>query len=332
MGSNCTNRISQKIFEASIIVPVYNVEKYLRECLDSILNQTFKDFELILIDDGSKDKSGEICDEYVKLHSNVTVVHQNNQGQAATRNNGVKISKSEWIMFVDSDDVIHPDLLHFLYKAAKETDSGMAVTERVKAKTIPKEFFQQHSFKCSVKNTTHGELEEFYDSKQFFYWAPFPSIIKKSVVQKVPFPEGRIYEDNAVGCQLLYYANTLALVPHCMYFYRENPSGTMNQPLNEKKLDYLWALEEQIKFYEELHYVKMCKKITNELIGSTLYYYARCKKENNDKLLEIVIKDLKRFLKQYKGYIVDNEKSIERKTDRILKPRIYRVKKILKIY
>ena len=316
----------------SIIVPVYNVEKYLRECLDSILNQTFKDFELILIDDGSKDKSGEICDEYAKVHSNITVVHQNNQGQAAARNNGVEISKADWIMFVDSDDVIHPDLLQFLYKAATESNSGMAVTERVKSETIPDDFFRQYTFEYAVKKTIPEKLEEFYDNKQFYYWAPFPSIIKKSVAQSVPFPEGKIYEDNAVGCQLLYYANSLAVVPYCMYFYRENPSGTMNQPLNEKKLDYLWALEEQIKFYEELHYVKMCKKITNELIGSTLYYYARCKKENNDKLLEIVIKDLKHFLKQYKGYIVDNEKSIERKTDRILKPRIYRVKKILKIY
>ena len=131
----------------SIIVPVYNVEKYLRECLDSILNQTFKDFELILIDDGSKDKSGEICDEYAKIYNNITVVHQKNQGQAAARNNGVKISEADWIMFVDSDDVIHPDLLQFLYKAATESNSHMAVTERVKAETIPKDFFQQHTFK-----------------------------------------------------------------------------------------------------------------------------------------------------------------------------------------
>ena len=137
----------------SIIVPVYNVEKYLRECLDSILNQTFKDFELILIDDGSKDKSGEICDEYAKVHSNITVVHQNNQGQAAARNNGVKISEADWIMFVDSDDVIHPDLLQFLYKAATESNSGMAVTERVKAETIPENFFSAVHFQMySEKN------------------------------------------------------------------------------------------------------------------------------------------------------------------------------------
>ena len=163
----------------SIIVPVYNVEKYLRECLDSILNQTFKDFELILIDDGSKDKSGEICDEYAKVHSNITVVHQKNQGQAAARNNGVKISEADWIMFVDSDDVIHPDLLQFLYKAAKESNSGMAVTERFKSETILDDFFRQYTFEYAVKKTIPEKLEEFYDNKQFFYWAPFPSIIKE---------------------------------------------------------------------------------------------------------------------------------------------------------
>ena len=316
----------------SIIVPVYNVEEYLYECIDSILNQTYKNFELILIDDGSKDKSGVICEEYAHNNENITVIHQENQGQAAARNHGVEMAKADWIMFVDSDDVIHPDLLQFLHKAATESNSGMAVTERVKAKTIPDDFFQQYTFKCKEEKTIPEKLEEFYDNNQFYYWAPFPSIIKKSVIQRVPFPEGRIYEDNAVGCQLLYYANSLAVVPYCMYYYRENPSGTMNQPLTEKKLDYLWALEEQIKFYEELHYEKMCKKITSELLGSTLFYYNQCEKENNKELGVIVKKKLARFLSQYKKYIKDTDKSIERKTDRILKPRIYRVKKLLKVY
>ena len=281
----------------SIIVPVYHVEKELKRCLDSLLNQTFSDYEIILINDGGNEAETAICEEYAANNQCIVYRYQTNQGVSAARNTGLAVAHGSWIMFVDSDDVIHPDLLRFLYKAATESNSHMAVTERVKAETIPKDFFQQHTFKCTVKKTTSEKLEEFYDNKQFYYWAPFPSIIKKNVAQSVPFPEGRIYEDNAVGCQLLYYANSLAVVPYCMYFYRENPSGTMNQPLNEKKLDYLWALEEQIKFYEELHYVKKKKKITNELIGSTLYYYARCKKENNDKLLEIVIKDLKRFLK-----------------------------------
>ena len=95
----------------SVIVPVYNVEKYLRECLDSILVQTFTDFELILVNDGSQDSSGAICDEYAGKDKRITIIHQENQGQAAARNNAIAIAKGEWIHFVDSDDVIHPQML-----------------------------------------------------------------------------------------------------------------------------------------------------------------------------------------------------------------------------
>ena len=294
--------MKNKVEKVSIIVPVYNVEKYLIGCIDSILNQTYKNYELILVDDGSKDSSGEICDEYARKYSNITVIHQNNQGQAVARNHGVQVSSADWILFVDSDDVIHPHLLEFLIRAIHESQTNSSFSGRIVGKTLTEDFFYKKEFSYNTITINDNSLAALYDSKMSqlneVYWLIYPKLIKKEIIQKYPFVEGRIFEDT----------------------------------LNEKKLDYLWALEEQIKFYEELHYVKMCKKITNELIGSTLYYYARCKKENNDKLLEIVIKDLKHFLKQYKGYIVDNEKSIERKTDRILKPRIYRVKKILKIY
>lgn len=317
--------------EVSIIVPVYNVEKYLRECIDSILNQTYKDFELILVNDGSQDKSGEICNEYQSKYKNIIVVHQDNQGQAASRNHGVNISRGEWITFIDSDDVVHPDMLQFLFKAAIESNAGMAVTERIKGENVSAVFFQPYVFMCSTEIVNPERLEYYYDNHRFYYWAPFPSIIKKCILQSIPFPEGKVYEDNAIGCQLLYQAKTIAIVPHVMYFYRENPNGTMNQPLTVKKLDYLWALEEQIKFYENVKCVKMCKKISRDLIESVLYYYNQCEQERNQALSKTVKAWLKRVLKQYKLYI-DKDKRFERKTDTILRPKVYRMKKILKYY
>lgn len=328
--------MKNKVENVSIIVPVYNVEEYLNGCIDSILSQTYKNYELILVDDGSKDSSGEICDEYAKVHRNITVVHQNNQGQAAARNNGVKISKSDWIMFVDSDDVIHPQLLEFLIRAIHESQTNSSFSGRIVGKTLTEDFFCKKEFSYKVISINDNSLAALYDSKMSelnkAYWLIYPKLIKREIVQKYPFEEGRIFEDNEVACKWLVESVSIAILSEKMYFYTDNPNGTMNQPLNEKKLDYFWALEEQIKFYEELHYNKMCKRITYELISSTLYYYERCKIENNDKLLEIVIKLLKRFLKQYRQYIEDKDKAIERKTDRILKPRIYRMKKVLKIY
>ena len=95
----------------SIIVPVYKAEQYLRPCIDSILAQTYTDYELVLVDDGSPDNCGAICDEYATKDSRVKVIHQRNQGQAAARNAAVKMALGEWICFVDSDDVIHPQML-----------------------------------------------------------------------------------------------------------------------------------------------------------------------------------------------------------------------------
>lgn len=102
----------------SIIVPVYNVEKYLRRCIDYILNQTFKDFELILVDDGSTDRCGEICDEYEILDKRIKVIHKPNRGLSSARNAGIDISSGKYIGFVDSDDYIHPQMYQILYKAS----------------------------------------------------------------------------------------------------------------------------------------------------------------------------------------------------------------------
>ena len=111
----------------SVIVPVYKVEAYLRRCVDSVLAQTFKDFELILVDDGSPDKCGEICEEYASSHPFISVIHQKNQGLSAARNNAVPMSRGEFITFVDSDDVITPDYLEYLYGLSESHHADVSV-------------------------------------------------------------------------------------------------------------------------------------------------------------------------------------------------------------
>ena len=313
----------------SIIVPVYNVEKYLHECLDSILNQTYKEFELILINDGSSDRSGEICEEYKSRYSNIKVVHQENQGQAVARNNGVKIADAEWIMFIDSDDVIHPNLLEYLYRAVKESDSGMAVSQRVFADVIPEDFYCKYSFSYDVDEVTFDKLEECSDGK-FYYWAPFPSIIKKEIVASIPFPSGRIYEDNAIGCRLVYNAKKIATVPYVMYFYRNNPNGTMKQTFNEKQLDYLWAFEHQIEFYKEINHQTMIKKTSRELLETALHYHTLSVEENNKHIESIVKKKIKNILKMYDEYIYV-DKRIKNKLLKIYHPFLFKLKKKLKL-
>ena len=113
--------------EISVIVPVYKAEAYLHACVDSILSQTVSNFELILVDDGSPDGCGAICDDYAARDSRVRVIHQKNQGQAAARNHALAAAEGEWVCFVDSDDAVHPQMLECLRKAAAESGADMSM-------------------------------------------------------------------------------------------------------------------------------------------------------------------------------------------------------------
>ena len=127
----------------SVIIPVYNCEEYLETCVDSIQNQTFTDFEIILVDDGSPDNSGKICDILAEKYNNIIALHQENQGQAAARNNGVKIAHGEWLHFVDSDDLIHPQMLQSLYSAAIKNNVKLAMCSAVQDEKVPGDFYAE---------------------------------------------------------------------------------------------------------------------------------------------------------------------------------------------
>ena len=127
----------------SVIVPVYNCEKYIEACVNSVLNQTFADFEIILVDDGSPDDSGKLCDQLAEKNNKIVVLHQKNQGQAAARNNGVKIARGEWLNFLDSDDLIHPQMLERLYNAVIENNVNLAMCSAVQDEKLPDDFYAE---------------------------------------------------------------------------------------------------------------------------------------------------------------------------------------------
>lgn len=316
--------------KVSVVIPVYNVEKYLNECIESILNQTYKDFEIILVDDGSIDKSGEICDDYANKYDCITVIHQDNQGQAAARNNGVKLAGTDWIVFIDSDDVVHTQLLEYLYRAVVDTCSPIGVCSRVKGADIPDDFFQEQEFYCEPEEINENKLSEYYKNDDNVYWALFPSIIRKDIIVNRPFTNGRIYEDNAISCQWLCDAERIVRVPSILYFYRNNPTGTMNQPFSIKKLDYLWALEEQIKFYDKLCYENMLNVIGQSYFGTAVYFYDLiCENTNDESIKKELRLQIKRVQKTYHSRITISD-NVKQKLYKIMKPKTYRLKKIFK--
>ena len=125
----------------SVIVPIYKVEAFLHRCVDSILAQTFADFDLVLVDDGSPDGCGAICDDYAARDSRVRVIHQKNQGQAAARNHALAAAEGEWVCFVDSDDAVHPQMLECLRQAAAGSGAAMSMCRMLEAPEIPEDFF-----------------------------------------------------------------------------------------------------------------------------------------------------------------------------------------------
>ena len=309
----------------SVIVPVYNVEKYLHECVDSILAQTFTDFELILVNDGSQDNSGTICDEYAGKDKRIITIHQENQGQASARNNAIKIAKGDWIHFVDSDDIIHPQMLEILYSAVDET-TQISMCGLSKGIDLPAEFCSQKSNydfkKCPV---TEKELISMYNDF-YQYWVVWAKLIKKEIVEKYLFTPGRIYEDTAAVFKWINETKFVSITDEQLYFYRLNPNSTMQVSFSLKNLDRLWAIEEQMKFFDTTDFNNLKKTIYKKYaVTCADIYYRLLEKPEWSKEAQKLKSHLKAFMKNEGRLINFNEDWIFNMVYGVLYPKPIRI-------
>jgi glycosyltransferase involved in cell wall biosynthesis len=219
----------------SIVIPVYNVEKYLRECLDSVVNQTLRDIEVIGVDDGSTDRSPEILDEYAKKDSRFTVIYQKNAGPATARNTGIAVSTSEYALFVDSDDWIKPDLCEKTFAVAEQEQSDMTFFFRqrnyginnIKEMKIIERIIKQYPT-FSIENLSFDESAVFLT-----HWCQAWSKMWKTdflIKNNLYFPPVNYAEDMIVHWKALTKYPRLALLPAMMYYYRENPDSLILNP------------------------------------------------------------------------------------------------------
>lgn len=234
----------------SIIVPVYNVEAYIDKCIKSILNQTFEDFELILVDDGSPDNCGKICDTYASLDQRIKVIHQNNSGLSSARNTGLKYSTGKYIAFCDSDDYIDARMYEILIDAQKKYDADIVkcgcnrfIQNKI---TSTKNFDEFQVIKTTKKNPF---LLSLYYSNTL-YIVVWNAIYRSNIVKNITFPEGFINEDQYASGMYLFQAKTLVTVDKPLYFYRQNFDGLSKKEAPMKKpLDALVTLS---MLHEEL--------------------------------------------------------------------------------
>ena len=285
--------------EISIIVPVYRAEKYLNACVDSILNQTYSDFELVLIEDGSPDQSGAICDEYAQKDDRVRVIHQPNQGQAAARNHALPMTQGKWLCYVDSDDAIHPQMLEHLHRAAEKSGAGISMCQFLEAPEPPEDYEQPAEFSYTLLTMDEKTLTELHDRDQYPGWVACAKLIRRELVEGYPFHTGRVYEDNEAVTRWLLPAKTLAMLPTQLYFYRTNPESTTKSQFSLKRLDYLWALESMISYFQSVGFHTLAQRFVERYVeaAASACYGVRNELKRPERANGILT-DVQRFLRR----------------------------------
>ena len=253
--------------EISVIVPVYRVKPYLHRCVDSILAQTYSDFDLILIDDGCPDGCGAVCDEYAQKDARIHVIHQNNGGLSSARNTGInwsiKNSKSEWISFVDSDDWIHPRYLELLIAAAGDTQLDVIIGGyfRTNGETFPEP--ERHKERAVIR-----PADDYYVKSIVNATVSWGKLVRKKYYEEIQFPVGKVHEDEFTTYKILFRQKNLAVVDLPLYAYFQNKQGIMMKPWSPSRLDAMLAMDEQLSFFHKLGRKEIEKVVLKRYLNS----------------------------------------------------------------
>lgn len=265
----------------SVIVPVYKVEKYLDRCVESILVQTFTDFELILVDDGSPDNCGKMCDEYAKKDSRIRVIHKQNGGLSDARNEGIdwvfKNSDSEWITFIDSDDWISPNYLEVLYNIVTKQNKDISICNFVKTDGLNENIFSDSvSVSVSLWNT-----EELFCENNAVATVAWGKLYRKDLFSEMRYPFGMLHEDAFVTYKLLFKYDEVAVVEEPLYAYFQRDSSIMNVSWKPERLVAFDAYDGQIKFFKKNNFLKAYNKTIYVYTFVLIEQMEKCKNSPN---------------------------------------------------
>lgn len=283
----------------SIIVPVYNVEQYIHKCVDSILNQTFENFELILVDDGSTDNCGRICDEYATKDDRIVVIHKKNGGQASARNKGIDAAKGEYIGFVDSDDWIEIDMYEILYGICSSNNCDMANCSSIIHSKEKKIINGGHSLiihdkEDAMKTMLEGKL---YDE---VLWS---KLIKHEIFDDIRLKEGIMYEDTEFAYKLFDRCNIVACIGEPKYNYVVRDGSTMDRAKKNLSIDAVLIYNEMFDFFEK-KYPDLLEFVMFKLADSSMGILNLLSKEKDfDEIEERYYKVTKILNSKYKKIV-----------------------------
>lgn len=235
----------------SVIVPIYNVQHYLKPCIDSICEQTYTRLEIILVDDGSTDDCGRICDDYAEIDSRITVLHKENGGLSSARNAGLDMAKGEYISFVDADDTVHPSFIEILIGLCRDYQCTIAqcdyLTVAENSLRLPLNTLQS----IKLYNNKQALYELCCTSNGTKYTVAWNKLYKKELFQNIRYPLGRIHEDEFTTYLLLWKSEKTAVINQYLYYYLQRSDSIMGSGFSVKRLDGLAAFRERLEFLKD---------------------------------------------------------------------------------
>lgn len=252
----------------SVIVPAYNAEKYIAFCLDSIISQTHKNLEIIVVNDGSTDNTGKICDEYAKKDSRIKVIHQENHGVAYTRNIGLDNASGEYFAFIDSDDYVKDNYIEILLKTCIENKSGITICKSFD--TSRRELFEL-PYSYNVRTFDSLFILQNVSYLDVCYEVVISMIIHRSVFDNLRFPVGLIYEDSFIYYDMIEKAGKISFIDTLLYYYYMSPNSIMRSTFSIKNFDILPSFTKKLEVLERNN----CSNSINIVYRDYLYTVAR---------------------------------------------------------
>lgn len=289
----------------SVVVAVYRVEKYINECVDSILAQSFPDFELILVDDGSDDKCGEICDCYAEKDDRIVVLHKGNEGLSCARNAGIEIAKGEYIAFVDGDDSVNKDFLKVLYGLCEENNCQIGMCNFLLTEESSIRLAPQKTGKTEVITGKEAVDRSCTGTGSLMYTVAWNKLYHKSLFRDVRYPAGKIHEDDYITWKLLWKSEHVAITNIYLYYYLQRPDSIMGKPFDRKRLERLDAYEEKLEFLNNHGMTRAYEWLVITYYRLLWGTYAQVKVNIPD--CEAILEDISLRAAQYKDVISNLE-------------------------
>ena len=286
----------------TVIVPVYNVEKYLKKCVDSIINQSYQNLEIILVDDGSTDNSGAICDRYVEQDNRIVVVHKENGGLSDARNAALDIAKGEYIVLVDSDDYVTKDYVSYMYSLLFENSADISACE---LKKIYSDTDRLEVCSENVEVMTGCEALEYLLYQRKVAPCAVCKLYKREIFEGIRYPKGMQYEDLATIYKILHKCKKVVLGKEQKYYYYQRSNSIMNDGFNPKKMDRIRVANE-LKLYVDKYYSQLKLATSTRCFLAGLQVFREIPKNRKYKRYS---DEAWKQIVTYRGMVVKNKKA-----------------------